>query len=488
VTALISEFPVSELISQILAASFSQTIDGQPVASVYEDVIDPSTGRAFHRSPVATETDIAHAVSSARRAQPGWAALGWDEREGYLNRLADAIEAELPWLATLQTMEQGMPLAESRAGVGYAALRFRIIGKVRVPDEVLVDNDERRVIQRWKPRGVVAAIAPWNGPLVLGLMKVASALISGNSVVLKPSELTPLSTLEVGRIARAILPPGVFNVLGGGRAVGAAMVAHPGFDEVSFTGSTATGIAIAKQAAAYLRPTMLELGGNDAAILLADGSVDDLVRMAALTTFSNCGQFCAAIKRIYAPAALYDAVCDGLVAAAQALPIGNGFEDGVRMGPIQNKAQFDKVCAIVEDAVAAGGRVLTGGAPLDRDGYFYPPTVVAGLEDGVRLVDEEQFGPVIPVIAYDDVEAVIATVNAGPYGLTGSIWTADLEAGERLADRLVVGTSAVNQHAPLGATLPFPMIKASGMGIDYADYGVKGGMRMQIVNIKAAAL
>jgi acyl-CoA reductase-like NAD-dependent aldehyde dehydrogenase len=398
------------------------------------------------------------------------------------------MEAEADALSALQTLEQGMPLAESLAGVRYAAMRFRILGAVRIPDRVLVDSDERRIVERWKPRGVVAAIAPWNGPLVLGLWKVGSALISGNTVVLKPSELTPLSTLEVGRIARDILPPGVLNVLGGGRAVGAAMVAHEGFDEISFTGSTATGIAIAKQAGANLRPTLLELGGNDAAILLPDGSVADLVKDVTRTAFSNCGQFCAAVKRVYVPAALHDEVCAALVAEAEAMSIGNGFEPGVRMGPIQNKAQFDKVCALVDDARSAGARVLTGGVPLDRDGYFYPPTVVTDVSDGVRLVDEEQFGPVIPIIIYDDLDAIIERINNGPYGLTSSVWTADLARGEAIADRLAVGTSAVNQHAPLGPTIPFPMIKSSGMGIDYADYGVKAGMRLQVINTKKTSM
>lgn len=479
---------MSDLLDQIRETHFSQTIDGLPVAAVFEDVIDPSTGRAFQRSPVASAADIDLAVTSACAAQPAWAALGWDERERCLNRLADAIEAEQDWLAAVQTMEQGMPLADSAGGVRYSALRFRTVGAVRVPDRVSIDSATQGVVERWKPRGVVAAIAPWNGPLILGLMKVASALISGNTVVLKPSELTPLGTLEVGRIARGILPPGVFTVLGGGREVGQAMVAHPGFDEVSFTGSTATGIAIARQAATYLRPTMLELGGNDAAILLADGSVEDFIAAVGRLAFANSGQFCAAIKRAYVPRVHYATVCEGIAAIARAIRVGNGFETGVQMGPIQNKAQFDKVCAIVEDAKAAGGRVLTGGAPLDRDGYFYPPTVIADLRDGVRLVDEEQFGPVIPVVAYDDLDQVIAAINAGPYGLTGSVWTADLALGESVADRLVVGTSAVNQHAPLNAAIPFPMIKSSGMGIDYGDHGVKAGMRLQILNTNKGSL
>lgn len=477
---------MTELQDALRQTRFAQTIDGQAVASAHEDVIDPSTGRPFQQAPVASAAEIDQAVVAARRAQPAWGALSSEERAACLDRLAAAMEAEQTRIATLQTMEQGMPLTDSMMCLAYAAARFRLIGAIRLPERIIEDSAERRVIERWKPRGVVAAIAPWNGPLVLGLVKVASALIGGNTVVLKPSELTPLSTLEVGRIARDILPPGVFNVIGGGREVGAAMVAHPGFDEISFTGSTATGIAIATQSGRRLRPALLELGGNDAAILLEDGDVAAMVAAVARTAFWNCGQFCAAVKRVYVPRALYGQVCDGLVAAARAIRVGAGFEEGAQMGPIQNRAQFEKVRAYVEDAVASGGRVLTGGAPLDREGYFYPPTVVADVSDGVRLVDEEQFGPVIPVVAYDDLEAVIARINSGAYGLTNSVWTADLAQGEALAERIVVGTSAVNQHAPLGAAIPFPMIKASGMGVDYADYGVKSAMRLQILNIRRA--
>jgi acyl-CoA reductase-like NAD-dependent aldehyde dehydrogenase len=205
------------------------------------------------------------------------------------------------------------------------------------------------------------------------------------------------------------------------------------------------------------------------------------VAAAAQTGFSNNGQFCAAVKRIYAPADMAGEVSRQLAEIAQSFMLGNGFEPGVTLGPIQNKAQFAKVCAIVEDAKAAGGRILSGGNPLDRPGYFYPPTVVVGLRDGSRLVDEEQFGPVIPVIEYHDLEEVIATINSGPYGLTTSIWTADLERGEALAGRIESGSAAVNRHAAFDAALPFPLIKQSGMGIDYADYGIKGTMRLQVI-------
>ncbi len=479
---------MTKTVDELKQATFTHTIDGQAVAgSAFDDVIDPSTGAPFQRSPVASAEDIDRAVQAARRAQPAWAALSWDERAAYLDRLATALEAEADWLGAINTMEVGGHFPGSRAGIGMTATRLRMLGAVRAPDKVLVDDAGRRVVEHWVPLGVVGAIAPWNAPIILGMTKVVNALISGNTVVLKPSELTPLGTLEIGRISRDILPPGVFNVLGGGRATGAAMVAHKGFDKISFTGSTATGLAIARESAGYLRPLTLELGGNDAAILLPDGSIPDLVTWTVNVGLANCGQFCAGIKRVYVPTDRYDEFCAALVAAAEQVRIGQGFEPGVQMGPIQNKAQFDKVCAIVDDARAAGGKILTGGAPLPGDGYFYPPTVVAGLKDGVRLVDEEQFGPVVPVIAYDDLDAVIDLVNGGPYGLTGSVWTADLDRGAEVVSRLHVGTGWVNQHGAFDAMIAMPLIKFSGTGVDNADYGVKGTMRLQVISTKKPA-
>ncbi|MET0239113.1 MAG: aldehyde dehydrogenase family protein [Sphingobium sp.] len=474
---------MTDWIERARQAQFSQTIDGEAVGTRFEDVIDPSTATAFQRSPVATEEELDRAVLAARRAQPGWEALGWDERARLIDAFADAIDREREWLATLHTMEQGMPVALSRMFVAALAPRMRTITRRRVPDHVLIDEPGRRVVERWHALGVVAAIAPWNGPLLLGMIKVATALIAGNSVVLKPSELTPISTLELGRISRGLLPDGVLNIVGGGGAVGAAMSAHAGFDKLSFTGSTRTGIAIARQSAEFLRPVTLELGGNDAAILLDDGPVDALIALAAQLGFSNCGQFCAAIKRIYVPSNRVEEVAAGLAAAAGRHRLGNGFEEGVTMGPIQNRAQFDRVCAIVEDAKAAGGRIVAGGAPLDRPGYFYPPTVVTGLCDGTMLVDEEQFGPVIPVVAYDRIDDVIDRINAGPYGLMASVWTADLEEGERIAGRIHVGSAAVNRHAAFDPDVPFPLIKQSGMGVDYADHGIKGTMRLQVITV-----
>ena len=477
---------MKDLIETIRSAVITQTIDGVPVATAYEDVINPVTGAAFQRSPIASQDELALAVASARRAQPAWAALGWDEREACLNRLGDAIEANIDYLAALQVMEQGMILPVSHWMMGYVVRTLRLLSSVRVPDRLLLETETNVVSESWRPLGVVAAIAPWNAPVILGIEKVVTALIGGNTVVLKPSELTPLSTLEVGRIARDVLPAGVCNVISGGREVGTALVAHPGVDKVSFTGSTATGIHIARESSGHLRPVTLELGGNDAAILLPDGSIPDLVASIMMTGLADRGQFCAAIKRVYVPTALHDQLCDALVEAVGKVRIGDGLDPDIHMGPIQNKAQFDKICGYVDDARAAGGKILTGGAPLDREGYFYPPTVITGLADGVRVVDEEQFGPIMPVIGYDDLDAVIDAINAGPYGLTGSVWTADLARGAEVAARLDVGTGWVNHHGNFDQRVPFPLIKASGMGMDWADYGVKGAMRMQVINVRKA--
>jgi len=325
---------MQDQIDAILRAQFTQTIDGEPVATVFEDVVDPSRGVPFQKSPTATDDEVDLAVSAARRAQPTWEALSWDEREAYLRKLATLLEENAAYLAPLLTMEQGMPLISAHFSLAYAAESLRTFAAIRLADEVLVDDAQRLVTQSWKPLGVVAAIAPWNHPLVLGFQKVGNALIGGNTVVLKPSEQTPLTTLEIGRLSRGILPPGVLNVIGGGRSAGQALVSHPGIDKVSFTGSTATGVAIARESSRYLRPMTLELGGNDAAILLPDGSIPALVAMIIQKSLGNRGQYCAAIKRVYVPTAMHDAFCEALVAAAEAIRIGNGLDPEVDMGPI----------------------------------------------------------------------------------------------------------------------------------------------------------
>jgi acyl-CoA reductase-like NAD-dependent aldehyde dehydrogenase len=479
---------VTNSIDPILQLRFTQTIDGQPVATAFEDVVDPSTGVVFQQSPTASYEELDAAVAAARAAQPDWAALTWDAREALLGRLADAIDAEIAYLSTLLTMEQGATIAFSTHSIAGTAASLRTLGKVRVPARVIEESSTRIVTERWSPLGVMGAIAPWNAPTLLGMQKVATALIGGNTVVLKPSELTPLATMEIGRLSRGILPPGVLNVIGGGGKVGQALVAHAGLDKISFTGSTATGLAIARQSSEFLRSATLELGGNDAAILLPDGSIPDLVAAIVRIGLANRGQFCAAIKRVYVPRPLIDQVSKAVVAAARTIRIGSGLDPDVQMGPIQNKAQFEKICAFVDEARAAGGNILLGGVPLDRDGFFYPPTVVTGLSDGARLVDDEQFGPVVPIVAYDDLDIVIRNINAGPYGLTGSVWTANLDRGAEIASRLAVGTGWVNQHGAFDVTMPFPLIKASGTGIDYADYGVKGAMRMQVIHTLKSAV
>lgn len=478
---------MTEFIETIQQTRFTQTIDGQAIATQFEDVINPATGAPFHQSPAATTAEVDQAVAAARRAQPEWAALSWDEREALIGKLADAIEANIDYLSVLHTLEQGMNVASSRGSLMGAAASLRMIATVRAPDAVLADTETNLVTQRWCPLGVVGAIAPWNGPVILGMHKVVTALIGGNTIVLKPSELTPLATLEVGRLSREIFPAGVFNVIGGGREVGAALVSHPGLDKVSFTGSTATGIHIARQSSEFLRPVTLELGGNDAAILLPNGPVDKMVDAIVRVGLANRGQFCAAIKRVYVPSENYDEVCRKVTEAAATISIGDGLDPANEMGPIQNKAQFDKICGFVDSARAQGGEILIGGEPLPGEGYFYPPTVVAGLGDGTKLVDEEQFGPIIPLIAYDDLEEVIAKINSGPYGLTGSIWTTDLAQGAEVAAKLNVGTGWVNQHGAFDPRYPFPLIKNSGMGMDWADHGVKGTMRLQVVNTLKAA-
>ena len=276
----------------------------------------------------------------------------------------------------------------------------------------------------------------------------------------------------------------MLNVITGGAEVGAAMVAHPDVAKISFTGSTTTGKTIAAAAAPTLKRLTLELGGNDAGIVLPDVDVEALAATVFQISLGNAGHFCAAIKRLYVHEDVLDAVRAALVRQCEAAVLGQRFDPAVTMGPVQNRQQFDRIWSLFDDAVANGARVVTGGARHTGAGLFIPPTLVEGIGHGVALVDEEQFGPVLPLIAFRDEDAVVDMANSGPYGLGGSVWTRDIDRGCALVERLDVGTGWVNQHGAFSAAIPMPFAKESGIGMDYAEYGVAEHMRAMVVNAK----
>jgi acyl-CoA reductase-like NAD-dependent aldehyde dehydrogenase len=323
-----------------------------------------------------------------------------------------------------------------------------------------------------RPLGVVAAITPWNFPLNLAFWKIAPALRAGNTMVLKPSPFTPLTTLRTGELLRAVLPPGVLNIVSGSDELGAWMTSHPVPRKISFTGSIETGKKVAAAAAPDLKRVTLELGGNDPAIVLDDADPAAVADGIFGGAFANNGQICSAIKRVYVPERLYDEVVEALAVRARAVTVGDGSDGTSKLGPINNAPQFERVKELVADALAHGAHAASGGKAMDRPGYFFEPTVLSGLSDGVRIVDEEQFGPALPVISYRDLDDAVDRANGTHFGLSGSVWGTDTDRATEVAGRLEAGTAWVNVHLALGPQFPFGGFKWSGIGVENGPWGL----------------
>lgn len=451
-----------------MSEKYNLLIDGELVGTARSTpVVDPATGEVFARAPLAEQPELDRAVAAAQAAFPAWAA---DEelRRKVLARAADVLSANAPEIGRLITLEQGRPIAGAVGEVHGAAGIIRYYAGFRVEDDTLLATSERAVRVIRRPLGVVAGIAPWNVPVLLLFRDIAPALLAGNTVVAKPSEFTPLATLYLGWLLHDVFPKGVFNIITGGKDLGAALSRHPDVAKVTFTGSVAAGKAILQQTADDIKRVSLELGGNDAAIVLADASVAAVADGIITSAFQNAGQICFAIKRLYVHRAIFDELVAALAERARNLRTGHGLDPETTLGPISNRLQYDRLLAIVADARERGAVFHSGGEPVTGPGNFYPATIVTGAGPGSRLVDEEQFGPVLPVIPFDNVDDAVAAANASQFGLGGSVWTSDRAEGERLAARLDVGLAWINQHAN-----PFP--GAPSGGHKWSGLGHRGG-------------
>jgi acyl-CoA reductase-like NAD-dependent aldehyde dehydrogenase len=462
---------------------FSMTIDGKAVAgSASFDVINPATGKPFAKAPECTREELDTAMNAAAAAFRPWSRDEAKRRQA-LVECAAAIQKHAAELAPILTQEQGKPLAKAGEEIMGAAIWFQYTSTLQIPVEVLVDSPTSRVEVRRRPYGVVGAITPWNFPLVLAVWKIAPALLAGNTVVIKPSPYTPLSTLRLGEILRDVLPAGVLNVVSGGNELGAWISAHPAVRKVSFTGSVATGKKVALSAAPDLKRVTLELGGNDAAILLDDVDPKTVAPKIFWGAFENCGQICSAIKRVYVPEKLRAPLVEELAALARSVKVGDGMQPDSQIGPLNNKMQFERVAELVDDARKSGAKIVTGGSKRAGGGYFYEPTIATDLSDGTRLVDEEQFGPALPVIGYRDVDDAVARANATMYGLSGSVWGKDVERATEVAGRLECGTAWVNQHLAILPNAPFGGAKWSCIGVENGPWGLLGFTELQTVNV-----
>lgn len=454
-------------------------INGQTISSdeLY-DVINPATEEVIAQCPRGTAEHVNQAVAAAKNAFPAWSQLSSDDRKVLLHKIASALEAHMPELMELVTLETGKPFGGlndvgSGMEVGGSIAWTQYTAELELDVDVIQDNDDAKVEVHRKPLGVVASITPWNWPLMIAIWHVMPALRTGNTVVIKPSPYTPLATLRFVDIANSILPPGVLNIVTGGPEIGAAISEHKDIAKIVFTGSTATGKKIMQSSAGNLKRLTLELGGNDAGIVLADVNVKEVAPQIFGALFHNNGQTCACLKRLYVHDSIYEEMCEALAAIAANIKVGNGLEDGVELGPIQNNAQLNIVKNLAASAKADGGRFLCGGNEIAGKGYFFEPTIVADLKDGHRLVDEEPFGPIAPIIRYSDVDEVINRANQNENGLGGSIWSSDTAKAAQLAQRLECGTAWVNEHGALQPDAPFGGVKQSGIGVEFGPYGLK---------------
>ena len=464
-------------------SDFTMTIGGNSIAGeLVFGVINPATGTVFAQAPECSRAQLDAAMDAAARAFRPWK-QDVGVRRAALVACADAIKARIGELAPILTQEQGKPLARAAEELIGAAVWFQYTASLEIPVEVVQDDAKVRIEVRRRPYGVVGAITPWNFPVLLGVWKIAPALLAGNTIVLKPSPYTPLSTLKLGEILCDALPPGVLNIVSGNDQLGAWITAHPAVRKVSFTGSVATGKKVAAACAPDLKRMTLELGGNDAAIVLDDVDPQQLAEKLFWGAFANTGQICGAIKRLYVPEQLEQPIVAALAAIANGVKVGDGMQPDTQLGPLNNKMQFDRVNELVADAKKAGGRCVTGGAPLPGGGYFIPPTLVTGLAEGSRLVDEEQFGPALPILSYRDVDDAVARANDTMYGLSGSVWSSNLARATEVADQLECGTVWVNQHLAIEPNAPFGGAKWSGIGVENGPWGLLGFTELQTLNI-----
>ncbi|MFJ4210287.1 aldehyde dehydrogenase family protein [Paenarthrobacter sp. NPDC089675] len=448
-------------------------------------IFDPATGEAVGEAPVHTVEDLEAAIAAAAAAQPEWAASGHKARSAALLKAADAVERSAEELAQLLSREQGKPLngPNARFEVGACAAWLRATAGTPLEPEVVVDDGETRAELHYRPIGVVGAIGPWNWPMMITVWQIAPALRMGNSVVVKPSEYTPLSVLALISIINQELPEGLLTVVSGGRDVGARLAEHEAIGKVMFTGSTATGKAIIRSSADTVKRLTLELGGNDAGIVLPDSDPKAIAEGLFWGAFINTGQTCAALKRLYVHESQYEAVCTELTAVASAMPMGNGLDENNVLGPLQNRQQYDIVARLVDAARESGARILLGGNPdADRPGNFYPTTLVADIDNDNPLVAEEQFGPALPIIKYSTVDEAVAKANALDVGLGASVWSSDPAAAREVAARIQAGTVWINKHGAVDPRVPFGGAKQSGYGLEFGAEGLKHLGVPQIIN------
>lgn len=457
-------------------------IDGKLVdGAASMEVVNPATEAVLAVCPRGSAQQMEEAVQAAKKAFPAWSRRPIAERRALLMSLADEVDQRQEELARLLTQEQGKPLAEATAEILYAGIFIRAMASQDLPVKVLQDDETTRIEQHRLPLGVVGAIIPWNFPVLLMAFKLPAALLAGNTVVVKPAPTTPLSALKLGEMMADLFPAGVVNIVTDQNDLGGYLTGHPDVAKISFTGSSGTGKKVMEAAAGTLKRLTLELGGNDAAIVLPGADPAVVAPGIFNGAFMNAGQVCLAIKRAYVHESIYDDVVSRLAALADATVVDNGLHQGTMMGPLQNRMQYEKVKGFLETA-KADGRIVAGGEVEDKPGFFIRPTIVADIDDQSRLVQEEQFGPVLPVVKYTHPEDALQNANASPWGLGGSVWGPDREKNRDVAVRMQTGTAWINKHLDFSPVVPFGGAKQSGIGVELGEEGLMEFTQIHIIN------
>lgn len=463
--------------------SLALTINGKSVKTpTTYGVVNPASGRIEAQAPLSEAEHLDAAFESAEEAFKSWR-TDEDARRAAMLNLADSITAHAEELTSLLQLETGKPLAAAAAEPAVCAGWLQYFASLEIPETIIESSDSSRIVVRHRPLGVVAAITPWNFPLGLAMWKIAPALRAGNTIVVKPSPFTPLSTLLLGQIMGESLPPGVVNTISGNDHLGAAMVAHRVPRKVTLTGSINAGKKVGAAAGGSLKRVTLELGGNDAAILLSDVDVPSVAAALVPIAFMNSGQACALPKRIYAPDAIYEEVVTAFAEVASGMVVGDPTAPETVLGPLSTEPQFKRVAELVSDARAHGARVVTGGNTMSTDGFFFEATILADVDSSVRIVREEQFGLALPIVRYGSLDEAIAEANGTEFGLCGSVWSNDEEEAIRVADLLEVGSAFVNTHADLRPNVPFGGVKSSGIGVENGEAGLLEFTQTQVLNV-----
>ncbi|MEP3049924.1 MAG: aldehyde dehydrogenase family protein [Erythrobacter sp.] len=469
-----------------MVTQYKNLINGEMITtSAVMDVINPATEEVIGQVPSCSEAELDQAVAAARAAFPAWSKTPIEKRREYILAMAGAISENSDELYRLLTAEQGKPHEQAKGEILGAAYMSSSQAALDLDDEINEDTDAQLSRTRRVPVGVVGGIVPWNFPVMMAVQKIAPAMLSGCTIVLKPSPFTPLATLRIAELIADVVPAGVVNIITGEDSLGPLITGHPDIDKITFTGSTATGKKIMEGASKDLKRITLELGGNDASIVLPDANVEKVAEQLFWSSFTNAGQICVAAKRIYIHEDIYDELSTAIAEYAKTVKVGDGSQQGTGVGPIQNKKQYDRVLELIQDAKDNGYKFLTGGdVDPSGSGYYVPISILDNPPEDARIVAEEQFGPVMPLMKFSTEEEVIERANNSEYGLAGAVWTADEQKGIEIAEQLETGTIWVNQFLNLSPNTVFAGAKQSGFGGEYGKEGLLEFTRAQVIMVK----